>query len=85
VPPGTSAKLIRRLGGQVADPSFPAEVAAALQAAIAGSRKWRSAGCPMPWGNDAVRSEFHADLVARQMLAFIREVGGKAVAGKGLP
>ena len=58
VPPGTSAKLITRLGGVVANPSAPAEVADGLVRALARARQQQTAATATPWGVDAVRDEF---------------------------
>jgi len=63
VPPGASASLLRRVGGRVADPRRPQEVAAALEQSIAEARQRRS-GPFMPWGDEAARAEFEVEHIA---------------------
>ena len=74
VPPGTSASLLVRLGGMVADPSDPAQVAARLERAIAAAKQRRESDKPLPWGDSAVRAEFYPDRVARTFLGMVRDV-----------
>jgi glycosyltransferase involved in cell wall biosynthesis len=58
VPPGTSAKLLARLGAPIADPSKPEEVASALRFALDQATVRRGASNWQPWGNPAILSEF---------------------------
>jgi len=64
VPPGPSATLLQRMGGIVADPRSPRNVATALERALDDVRR-RRAATPAPWGNAAVRAEFAVDRIAR--------------------
>jgi hypothetical protein len=68
VPPGTSEHLIRRLGGDTADPRSPKDVAAILRRGIEGGR-----GSQRPWGNPAVRAEFEPRRNAEAFEAIIRD------------
>ncbi len=62
VPSGASQKLIRRLGGNTADPADPAEVDAALARSLEIARSAR-AGQGV-WGTPDVRAEFEIGSVA---------------------
>jgi hypothetical protein len=64
VPPGTSASLLKRLGGITADPRRTEEVVAALGSAFAALRHERATRPTAPWGDASVRAEFHPDRVA---------------------
>jgi glycosyltransferase involved in cell wall biosynthesis len=70
-PPGTSAALIRELGGTVVDPSDPEAVASALTAFLASLREARGRESA-PWGEPAVRARYEAAQVAG---AFDRIIG----------
>ena len=74
VPPGTSARLLARVGAQVADPRQPDEVASGLRQALRLVHRRRSTAGRDVWGDDAVRAEFHVDKVRRDLMAIIREV-----------
>lgn len=67
VPPGTSARLLERLGGgsAVADPRDISAVTAALAASLATARARRQqGGIPAPWGQADLRQSFQIDRVA---------------------
>jgi hypothetical protein len=57
VPPGASASLLRRIGGIVADPLQPRQIADALERGLAEARRRRSLPFT-PWGDETVRAEF---------------------------
>lgn len=69
-PPGPAARLIRELGGWVADPSEPDAVAAALQSALDFAQQ-RSA---RTWGDSNVRDRFHVHQVAKLYEEVLDEV-----------
>lgn len=71
-PPGTSASLIRRLGGIVADPRSPADIATGLEHALSKISARRNE-TPRPWGNETVRREFTAERITRQFQAIVAE------------
>lgn len=70
VPPGTSAELIRRLGGATADPRATADVARILGQAIEDARGRRVS---RPWGRPEVRAEFEPRRNAAAFEAIVRE------------
>ncbi|MBM3554993.1 MAG: glycosyltransferase family 4 protein [Alphaproteobacteria bacterium] len=67
-PPGASAKLIRELGGWVADPANDDAAADALAQAIGSGR----AGA-RPWGRAEIRARYAQPKVATLQAALIRE------------
>lgn len=75
VPPGTSAKLLARLGGAVADPCAVASVEQGILASLATARARRQAGVAdaAPWGEPAVRASFHIDQVAASFAGLLRQ------------
>lgn len=70
VPPGTSARVIRDLGGWVADPDRPEEVADKLARTLKSVRK-RSAGV---WGNAVTRESYDAAVVAASFDRMVDEL-----------
>lgn len=72
VPPGASADLIDRMGGIVADPRRPHEIAASLEAALALARRRRAAPAA-PWGDEAVRAEYAIARVARDFTRLLED------------
>jgi hypothetical protein len=69
-PPGTSARIVTELGGDVADPADVGAVAAALRSVLdAGPRP-----ADEQWGDAAVRARFAAPEVAARMDAMIAGV-----------
>ena len=74
VPPGTSAKLLARVGADVADPRNPAEIAKRLREALRLVQERWSSAAPPRWGDDAVRAEFHVDRVRRDFTRIIEDV-----------
>jgi glycosyltransferase involved in cell wall biosynthesis len=67
---GASSDLVRRLGGAIAHPERPVEIAESLSAALAGIR----AGCHGQWGNPAVRESYAATRVVAQFDQLIEDV-----------
>jgi hypothetical protein len=61
-PPGRAASIVAALGGDVADPSEPDAVAAALAAGLDAARRYPPG---TPWGDDTVRAEFTVGAVSR--------------------
>jgi len=74
VPLGTSACLLTRLGGAIADPRAPSEVATELLKALAEVRARKSEPRELPWGAPEVRSEFHIDSVVKAFSALLTEL-----------
>jgi hypothetical protein len=70
-PPGEAASFIARAGGEVADPSQPAAVAAML------ARYLEQPPPPSPWGSQAMRDEYDAGRVAGLFRDYLREVIAK--------
>jgi glycosyltransferase involved in cell wall biosynthesis len=64
VPPGTSAKLLARLGAPIADPSKSEEVASALQFALDQAVGRRAAPNWQPWGDTTIIDEFDIENVS---------------------
>jgi hypothetical protein len=77
VPPGASASLLRRMGGTVADPRQPREIAAALEQGLAEVRRRRSLPFA-PWGDAAVRAEFEAQRIAGDFARLLAETARAA-------
>jgi glycosyltransferase involved in cell wall biosynthesis len=74
VPPGTSARLLTRLGAEVADPRQPSEVAKRLRKALCLVHKRRSEAVRQGWGDNGVRAEFHVNRVQRDLTRIIEQV-----------
>jgi glycosyltransferase involved in cell wall biosynthesis len=64
-PPGTAEKLIRAMGGWVADPAAPEAIASALADAL----DFVAANGQRPWGNEELRRRFEASAVAAEFSA----------------
>ena len=75
VPPGTSARLLARVGAPVADPRKPFEVVKGLREALRLVQNRRAGNSRQAWGDPAVRAEFHVDRVRRDLAGIIAEVG----------
>jgi glycosyltransferase involved in cell wall biosynthesis len=73
-PAGTARTLILEMGGFVADPGAPDEIAAALERAIALVEKDRDAD----WGDEAVRRRFDSATVAAAFERVVERVRGGA-------
>jgi glycosyltransferase involved in cell wall biosynthesis len=73
VPPGTSARLLARVGAKVADPRQPHEVAEGLRAALHLMHRQRSSGDRKNWGDAAVRAEFHVKRVQQGLIEIIEQ------------
>lgn len=74
VPPGASAQLIGRLGGEVVDPSDPEGSAAALSRSIEYCRGRRTEPGQGPWGKPDVRRQYEADGVAGCLARVLSEI-----------
>jgi glycosyltransferase involved in cell wall biosynthesis len=72
-PPGTSANLIKELGGTVIDPSDPRAVADALKRFLL-SLKEGEGRQDAPWGEPAVRQRYEAHSVARVFDSILGEL-----------
>lgn len=73
-PPGAAARIIRELGGWVADPARPESVAECLACAIPVMEACRG----HVWGAPAVRARYSADVVGAQFGALIERSIAKA-------
>ncbi|MEI7605810.1 MAG: glycosyltransferase [Rhodospirillaceae bacterium] len=71
VPPGTSARLVERLGGGIADPRDPAGIADGLVRALDLARQRRAAATESPWGEGAVRDDFTLERVVSKFVAIL--------------
>jgi glycosyltransferase involved in cell wall biosynthesis len=71
-PEGTAAKLIRRLGGWIADPADADELARVMREFLV--YLWESRESDATWGNPDVRSEFQADSVAQAFKEIVHEL-----------
>jgi len=69
-PPGTAARLIDSLGGWVADPTQPEQIADQLSAALACVAEERTE----PWGNAPVRGAYEARAVAASFERMIAQL-----------
>lgn len=76
VPPGASAQLISKLGGGVANPRRPAEIAESLTQALRNIRERRAVGTGPAWGNPQVRAAYSADAVAERFRSIVGELAG---------
>lgn len=74
VPPGASAKLISRMGGEVANPRDPGAVAEALRMALISAKEQMQSGGSGPWGNEQVRQEYCAERVSEKLHEIVSEV-----------
>jgi glycosyltransferase involved in cell wall biosynthesis len=73
-PDGTARKLIAAMGGLVADPAAPDEIAAALERAMALVERDRDAD----WGDETVRRRFDSATVAAEFERIVERVRGGA-------
>lgn len=71
-PTGTAAQLIAALGGRVADPTMPEQVAAALAGAIDDVCRDRDSD----WGNGGVRRGYEITTVAQEFAQIVERVRG---------
>ena len=69
-PPGTSATLVRELGGWVADPKRPPEIADQLMLALSDIEQWRS----QRWGDAAVQATYEVKSVVASFEEMIAEL-----------
>lgn len=69
-PPGTAARIIRDLGGWVANPDDPEGIAEALAAALTAT------GRGAAWGNPEIRRKFAAASVAAEFDALLERAAG---------
>jgi len=82
VPPGTSAKLLARLGAPSADPRKPSEVARALRMVLAQAAIRREAKVWQPWGDPGIINQFD---IANVAPAFFRIVQDAPDVSKAVP
>jgi glycosyltransferase involved in cell wall biosynthesis len=73
VPPGTSAKLLTRLGAPVANPDDPEAVATALRLVLERARARRDAPDWQPWGDPAIISEFDIASVSKAFSRIVHD------------
>lgn len=73
VPPGTSANLLRRLGGLAADPRNTEEIAETLMNSLRLARERRVQSALPPWGDPEVRAEFAVEHVASDFEAILAD------------
>lgn len=74
VPPGTSSKLISRLGGKVANPDNISDVASALLYSIDLCKIRRNQELDIPWGDENIRDEYQSERIATIFYKLINEV-----------
>lgn len=74
VPPGSSEKLIRQVGGEVANPQNVAEIINSLRRSIEVCRRNTSENRRLPWGIPAIRDQYLAARVAEQLHSIIAEI-----------
>jgi glycosyltransferase involved in cell wall biosynthesis len=74
-PPGAAAGLIRDLGGWVADPADPSQIAAQLTSALAYVEERPNTS----WGNSRIRSRYEAGAVARMFEQLVDELDERCV------
>lgn len=72
-PPGTAARVIRELGGWVAHPENPEEIAAAIKSALA----WAAANRGAPWGNPDIRAAYAAPGVAARFESIVNALAAE--------
>lgn len=73
-PAGTASRLIAAMGGWVADPAAPEQIAAGLADAVAAVAGNRGAD----WGDEAVRRRYDIGTVAHDFAALVERVRGRA-------
>jgi hypothetical protein len=74
VPPGTSASVLRRFGGPVADPRDTSRVAEMLVSALRLARERRSGTASLQWGDPGLRSKFAIEQVTSEFDAILADV-----------
>lgn len=74
VPPGASAKLISRMGGEVANPRDIGAVVEALRVELLRLKERVQSGGGCTWGNEQVRQEYCAERVSAKLHEIISEV-----------
>jgi glycosyltransferase involved in cell wall biosynthesis len=75
VPKGSSASLIQRMGGSVADPGDLRAIAATLAQALELCRSVKKSGDTKPWGREDVRQEYAVGRVEKQFLEILSHGG----------
>jgi hypothetical protein len=83
VPPGTSAKLLDRLGAPIADPRKPDKVAHALRGALHDMHERRANIANAAGSNREVAQEYHIDRISSAFANILEET--VAAAGEGRP
>lgn len=71
VPQGSSANLIQRMGGSVANPDNIQEIMELLKKNLDEVRRRRSTGEGFAWGNEEVRKEFAIEGVGKKFLGIL--------------
>ena len=71
VPNGSSASLIQRMGGCVADPSNIPAIIEVLKGALKECRSRKEISERKPWGNEEVRQEYAIECVRKQFLEIL--------------
>jgi glycosyltransferase involved in cell wall biosynthesis len=74
VPPGTSAKILRRLGGSFADPRDTGQIAKMLVRALRLARERRADATLSHWGDADFRASFTIERVAKEFRATLTGV-----------
>jgi glycosyltransferase involved in cell wall biosynthesis len=74
VPPGSSEKLIRQVGGEVANPQDITEIIDSLRRSIGVCKRNNSENRSFPWGISEIRDQYLAVRVAKQLHSIIAEV-----------
>jgi glycosyltransferase involved in cell wall biosynthesis len=75
VPRGSSASLIQRVGGLVADPANRPSIIEMLTCALKECRSRKGANDGKPWGNEEVRKEYAIEHVGKQFLEILTDAG----------
>jgi glycosyltransferase involved in cell wall biosynthesis len=73
VPPGTSANLVRRLGGHVADPRDTSQAAEILGQALRLARERKTASASSPWGDPELRAQFAIEQITSEFAAILAD------------
>ena len=72
-PPGTSARIVGRLGGVVADPHDPRATVRGLSTALVLAREWRQQN-GAPWGSSEERKKYEAVSNGRRMVRLLERM-----------
>jgi hypothetical protein len=83
VPAGTSASVLRSLGGLVADPRDRGQVAATLVKALRMARERKVQMNHSPWGDADIRAKFAVERVTSDFAALLTDIIQGKVGQKG--